>query len=151
MPILVLESMSNPDTNLSAQLRAMRIPGARIPPVAVSTGYRLALALGGLLASLFPLLYLALIPLCASAIFFLARAISSFHSLAASLAILLSGCLLIFSLLKPLVAPPAHGAGPHFLTAEKQRLLFAFVTELASGMGVPGPSRIAVEVRYRLA
>ena len=43
------------------------------------------------------------------------------------------------------MVPAAHRAGWHFLTAEKQRLLYAFVTELASGMGVPRPSRIAVD------
>lgn len=124
------------------QLQAMGILGARIPPVAVSTWYRLALALGALLAGVFCLLYLGLIALVT---WNLCWFISSVHSPVGFLALLLSGCALILSLLKPLLARPGWTAEPHRLDPNQQPLLFAFVRELASSGGMPEPSHIAVD------
>jgi Zn-dependent protease with chaperone function len=59
--------------------------------------------------------------------------------------VLLVGCLLILSLLKPLVARPAATSEPHYLNPEKQPLLFALVRSLASNIGVTAPDRIAVD------
>ena len=152
MPILVLGTMDHCDSGTSARLKAMVVPGAHIPPIAVSTGYRLGLALGAVIAGLFPLLYVALVVLVAWAVGSVALtcglvpgATSNFPSLAGLFAFLVGGCLLIFSLLKPLVARPGHTAEPHSLDPDKEPLLFAFIRELASSAGTLQPSSIAVD------
>jgi hypothetical protein len=61
------------------------------------------------------------------------------------LAFLAGGCLLILSLIKPLVAPPGQTTEPHYLDRRQESLLFAFVKELASACGMPKPSRIAAD------
>jgi hypothetical protein len=135
--------MSSLDAGISAQLKKIGVLEARIPPAASSAGLRVALALGALFAALFPLTYVALMPLAAGAIYWLAK--SRAQSPMLSAAVLLAGCLLILSLLKPLVAPPSPAPEPHYLNPKKQPLLFAMVRSLASGIGVAAPERIAVD------
>jgi hypothetical protein len=110
------------------------------------------LALGAVIAGLFPLLYVALVALVAWAVRSVALrqglvpgVIVSFHPPAGLLAFLVGGCLLILPLLKPLVARPGRITEPHFLDPDREPLLFAFVRELASRAGMPEPSRIAVD------
>lgn len=133
--------MGNPDPGISAHLSATGVLGAHIPAVALTAGYRLGLALGASLVSVFPLLYIALIPLAAWAVYALAWA----SGRTPFVVFLVAGCLLILSLLKPLLARPGSAAEPHFLDRDTQPLLFAFVRELADGAGMPEPSRIAVD------
>lgn len=141
--------MSHPDADTLAQLQAMGVLNARIPPVVLSAKSEVLFALGALMVGLFPFAYLALI---AWALYFFGSAsgavpgaTSILHSPVVSVAVLLIGCLLILSLLKPLVARPAPAAEPHYLDPEKQPLLFAFVRSLASSIGVASPQRIAVD------
>jgi Zn-dependent protease with chaperone function len=55
------------------------------------------------------------------------------------------GCLLILSLLKPLVSRSGHAAEPHFLKPDEEPLLFGLVKELAAMSGMPEPAAIAVD------
>jgi hypothetical protein len=144
--------MDHPDSGTSAQLEAMGVLGAHIEPVVASAWRRLGLTLGASIACLFPLAYVALVALAAWGVGLIAlkyRAASgtpsSFDSAPALLAFLAGGCLLILSLIKPLVAPPGQTAEPHYLDRRKEPLLFAFVKELASACGMPEPSRIAAD------
>jgi Zn-dependent protease with chaperone function len=131
------------------RLQAMGLGTERIMPVAVPLYYRLELSLGALLASIFVLVYLALIP---SIVWGLYRLTSTTgfmlgigprpYSLAV---VLLLGCLLIISLVRPLIARPGRVDQPHFLKPEQQPLLFSFVEELAVAGGMPMPSDIAVD------
>jgi hypothetical protein len=125
-----------------ARLKEMGALGARIPPAAVSIPFRLMSVLGALIASLFVLAYIALIPLAGWATYRLA---SAFGSVSVGSLSALLGCALILSLLKPLVAPSGRGPEPHLLDAEEEPLLFAFVKELSSSGGLPMPSHIAVD------
>lgn len=135
----------------SGRLRAMGVLGAHIPAVTISTRFWLGLALGALLAGVFPFAYAASIVLVAWAVFLLAStsgavpgAASDLPSLLEWLGVLLGG-LLILSMLKPLVAPRGRTAEPHSLDGGKEVLLFGFVKELASNVGVMAPSQIAVD------
>jgi hypothetical protein len=129
--------MNDPDSVTTTQLKAMGVLGARIPPVAVSPEYRLGLALGASIAGFFPLVYLALIALAAWAVCsvvltygVVSSGTSIRHTPVGLFAFLAGGCLLILSLLKPMVARPGWTAEPHFLDPDKEPLLFAFVREL---------------------
>jgi hypothetical protein len=104
-----------------------------------------------MLASFFVLAYAVLIPLASWAAFSLTSILSrgldgkpSLHTVLVSLSVL-AGSALILSLVKPLLAPPAHRPQPHSLDCEQQPLLAAFVKELASVIGSPAPSGIAVD------
>ena len=122
----------------------MGILGARISPVAVSTWYRVGMALGALIAGLFLLAYVGLVALVAWAV----RVVALRGGLVPGawlFALVAGGCLLILSLLKPLVARAGRTPEPRFLDPDKEPLLFAFVRELASSGGTPEPSRIAVD------
>ena len=144
--------MMNVPRDTPAQLQAMGLVGKRFPPVTISTPYRLELALGALVTSLFPLAYGALISLVAWGVYSLVSTSGLVRGTAPSIysrlsmpVILLLGCCLILSLLKPLVARPGRTVEPHFLDSDKEPLLFAFVKELGSAGGMPEPSGIAVD------
>jgi Zn-dependent protease with chaperone function len=128
-------------SDISERLQAMGILGRRIPPMCISARFRLALACGGLLAILFPLAYFGLITLTGWGAYCLAAG----HAPVMSCIALVSGGLLILSLLKPLVAKSIPSPKPHALDPEKESLLFAFVREIAAAGGMPAPSRIAVD------
>jgi Zn-dependent protease with chaperone function len=140
--------MSYLDADISACLKKMGVLEERIPPVVLGVKQRLAFVLGALLAALFPLLYVALIPLVAWALYWFGSAsdtTSKVQSPIVAASVLLVGCLLILSLLKPLLARPAATSEHHSLNPEKQPLLFALVRSLASKIGVVPPERIAVD------
>jgi hypothetical protein len=138
--------MDEPDSDTSGQLEAMGIRGARVPPVTTSPWYRLELALGAGIAGLFPLIYVALFALAVWAVYSVAlRSPSNFSSPALKIGFSLGGCLLVLSLMKPLVARPGRTAEPHILEPHNEPLLYAFVRELAASAGMPTPSLIAVD------
>ena len=140
--------MGRLDANISAHLKKMGVLDARIPPVVLGAKLRLMFVLGAMVSALFPLMYISLIPLAAWALYWLGSvsdATSKVHSPIVSASVLLVGCLLILSLLKPLVARPVPTRAPHYLNPEKQLLLFALVRSLASNIGVAAPERIAVD------
>lgn len=152
MHILVLGTMDHPASSTSAQLEAMDILGAHISPVAISTRYRLGMALGTSIAGLFPLAYVALLALVAWAVCSVALthglvpgAKSNFSSSARPFAVVVGGCLLTVSMLKPLVARAGRRAESRYLDPDEEPLLFAFIRKLASSTGTPEPSRIAVD------
>jgi Zn-dependent protease with chaperone function len=121
---------------------------ARIPPVVPGAKLRLMFVAGAFVAALFPLIYVALILLVAWALYRFGSASSpdsNVHSPIVSASVLLVGCLLILSMLKPLVARPVPASQPHYLDREKQPLLFALAESLASKIGVAAPERIAVD------
>lgn len=132
--------MNSPD--IGAQLHATGIAGAHLPPIASSSRYRLGLTLGALLSGVFSFVYLGLIPLVTWRLYLL---VSRVHSLVGSLALLVSGCVLILSFLKPLLARPGRAAEPYPLDPDQQPLLFAFLRELAAKGGMPEPARISVD------
>ena len=145
-------SIDQPDRDIAVRLKAMGLPGERIPPVALSPWHRLGLMLAAFLTSLLLLVYVALIALAGWAVYWLtstygvrSSAASTSHALVISFALPLCGCLLILSLLKPLVAGPGTAPGPCVLDAREEPLMYAFVTGLASKVGAPEPSRIAVD------
>jgi Zn-dependent protease with chaperone function len=140
------------DRDIAAQLKAMGLPGNRIPPVAVSPWCRLGLMLAALVTILLLSAYFVLIPLTGWAVYWLTStygvhsgAASGLHALGVSSAILFCGCLMILSLLKPLVARPARATEPYVLDPDEEPLIYAFVRELASNVGAPEPSRIAID------
>lgn len=123
-----------------------KIIKARIPPVVPGAKLRLMFILGAWFAALFPLTYVALIPLGAWTLYWFVSAVTpSVHSPLLSAGIVLVGSLLILSMLKPLVARPAAAPAPHYLSREKQPLLFCLVESLASNIGVAAPEGIAVD------
>lgn len=99
-----------------------------------------------MLVALFPLMYLALIPLVAWTLCWFGSSVTpSMHSPLLLAGILLVGSLLVLSMLKPLLARPAPASEPRYLSHEKQPLLFALAGSLASKIGVAAPERIAVD------
>lgn len=124
-----------------------KIAEARIPAIVPGAKLRVMFALGAMLAALFPLTYVASIPLVAWALYRLSSAAdtSGVRSPIVSATVLSLGCLLILSMLKPLVARPAPASEPHYLNREEQPLLFAVVELLASKIGVAAPERIGVD------
>jgi len=140
------------DRDIAGQLRALGLPGERIPPVVVSPWCRLGLMLAALVTILLLLVYFALIPLTGWGVYWLASAYGAHSGAASGLrvfvvspALLIGGCLMILSLLKPLVARPARAAEPHLISPEEEPLLYAFLKQLASNVGAPEPSRIAID------
>ena len=129
---------------LEAQLQATGVFALEMPPLAVSIRHRLVSAFGGLLTTLFLFAYLGLIPLAAWGVYRLNAKIT-LASAVGPICLSLIGCLLILSLVKPLVARPGRVAEPHRLDPEKQPLLFKFVKELASRGQMPEPSHLAVD------
>jgi hypothetical protein len=136
---------------ISTRLKEIGVLGVRIPPLAIPFGFRLLSHFCAVLASFFVLAYAALILLVGWAAYFVALASgpafgprSTLHGVIVSLIVLL-GSALILSQVKPLLAPAAQSLQPHSLDAEQQPLLAAFVQELASVIGSPAPSRIAVD------
>ena len=99
--------MDRPHAEIDARLHATGVSGLPIQPVVISAGYRVVLAFGALLASVFPLVYLVLIPLTAWGVYLVIVDYSLVSAAALSLCSL-TGCLLIMSLLKPLVARPGR-------------------------------------------
>ena len=140
------------DRDIAVQLKALVPLGERVPPVAVSPWWRFAMMLAAWLTVLLLLIYVALIPMTGWAVYWLTLTYGvhsgvalGFHGVVVSSALLLGGCLIILSLLKPLVARPAPATEPYVVDAEKEPLLYAFVRELASNVGAPEPSRITID------
>jgi hypothetical protein len=140
------------DRDIDGQLKAMSLTGERIRPAAVSLWCRLGLLLGASLTSFLLLVYFALIPLTGWAVYRLTVALGfrsgatlNVHALVVSSVAMLGGCLMILSLLKPLVARPARAPEPHILDPEEEQLVYAFVRKLASKVGAPEPSHIAID------
>jgi len=143
---------SQTDHGIAVQLKAMGLTGKRIRPVTVSIWCRLGLMLGALVTILLLFVYFALVPLVGWGTFRLISAYSirpgvalSLHAVGVTCALILAGCLMILSLLKPFVARPAEATEPHILDPESEPLLYAFVKELAANAGAPDPSRIVID------
>jgi hypothetical protein len=138
--------MGHVGTDIPARLKKMGVLEARIPPVAVGGRLRLSFALGALFTALLPFMYVALIAVVAWALYsFVSDPRWNVRSPLALASVLTAGCLLILSLLKPLVASPTATSEPHYLDSEEQPLLFGLVRALASNIGVTRPERIAVD------
>lgn len=132
------------DHDFAVQLKAMGLLGDRIP-VAVSLSCRLGLMLAALVNIFLLSVYFALIPLIGWGVYWLTSAhgrlaAPGLDALVISFALMLGG-----SLLKPLVARPTQATEPHVLDHEEEPLVYAFVKELASNVGAPEPSRIAID------
>jgi Zn-dependent protease with chaperone function len=125
----------------------------RIEPVAVTGGYRIALALVAAAMVVLPLLYLALIALAGWA-----TALWAYHGffLIAGrgglwLRLLLYGgplavgVIVVAFLVKPLFAPRPKAAEPLRLERGREPLLFAFVDRLCEVVGSPRPREIRVD------
>lgn len=143
---------SQTDRDIAAQLKAMGLTGERIRPVTISIWRRLGLMLAALLSVYLLLVYFALIPLAGWGIYGLISNYSgrpgialSLHGAAVSSALMLGGCLIILSLLKPLAARPARATEPHVLDPEEEPLVYKFVRELAAKVGAPEPLHIAID------
>lgn len=127
---------------------------ARIPPVAVKPGYRLALAavLGALV--LLQVLYLLLVALAAATTIgyavLLPVIVSKVRINALTLPLILApvaaGAIATFFLFKPLFARKVEHAKPMELSEEAEPGLFAFVNKLCDCLGAPRPSRIFVNL-----
>jgi hypothetical protein len=96
--------------------------------------------------------YVTLIPLAGWGVYWLAStygvlsgAALGVRAVVVSSALILSGCLMILSLFKPLLAHPVAATEPQALDREQESLMYAFVRELASTLGAPEPSRIAID------
>jgi hypothetical protein len=140
------------DREIAVQLKAMGMLGERILPVAVSPWCRLGLMLAALLTILLLFVYVALIPLTGWGTYWLTStygvrsgAASGLYALVISFALMLGGCLMILSLLKPLVARSGATPEPYVLDPEEEPLVYAFARQLASNVGAPEPSRIAID------
>jgi len=138
------------DRDVAAQLKALDLQGERVRPAAISPWCRLGLLLAASLTILLLFVYLALIPLTGWGVYRLAVALgfrsgATLNALIVSSVVVLGGCLIILFLLKPLVARPARAPEPHILDPEEEPLAYAFVGELASKVGAPEPSHIAID------
>lgn len=74
--------MSHLDADVSVWLKKIGVLGARIPPVVPGAKLRLMFVLGALFAVLFPLVYVALIPLVAWALYWFGSASDTTRALA---------------------------------------------------------------------
>ena len=132
--------------------------GARTPPL-----YQLGLLLVAGAILILPLLYFAFIAaagygvyLWATNFFFLLQGRHyGFYILVAKLLLyltpLISGVIVVFFMIKPLLARAAPRAQPLALNPANEPLLFAFVRELCRNVGAPMPSRIDVDCNLNAA
>lgn len=124
----------------------------RLAPVQVGLGYKLGLSAAAFAMVLLPLVYLGLIGFTAYGVYWHAT-----HNLvlfdqmrgktAAFLygAPLIVGAVLVFFLIKPLLAPKAAAGRTRSLSREEEPVLHAFVEKLCATVGAPMPSRIDVD------
>lgn len=124
-----------------------------LTPVETEVTYKLALFCAAVTMLLLPLLYLSLIGLTSYAVYWhavenliLFQKISS-KRMAAFLYVapLFVGVVLVFFLVKPLLAPRAQESRKRTLRPQDEPILHAFVEKLCATVGAPMPSRIQVD------
>ena len=124
-----------------------------MPPVRISVGYRIGLALVALAMLILPLIYLALVALSGWALVHHASAnlkpifdtLSGRSAVVVYVAPLVMGTVVFFFLVKPLFSRPPKGLPPRSLDPKAEPLLFAFVERLCRTVGAPVPRRIDVD------
>ncbi len=120
-----------------------------------SAGYRAGLALSTLVMLLLPVLYLLLIVVIGSGVYWhLANnhvIVQSARGRAAGIALVLylapaiAGGIAILFMFKPLVAPRSKRPRIRSLTAQGEPMLFAFVEKICAEVGAPMPRRIDID------
>jgi Zn-dependent protease with chaperone function len=123
-----------------------------IEPVRTSLGYRLGILLVSLVMVILPLLYLGLIGLVAWLLYYhathgtwLVETGRGALVLIAYIGPLVAGVILLFFMVKPLLARPAGAGRPRSLSRENEPLLFTFVDRVCQAVGAPAPVRIDVD------
>ena len=123
-------------------------------PTRTALVYRVALVLQAVFVVLLPLAYVALVGLCAYGVYWWGVNASSVipdvqdkGDVLGRYAPLVIGSILVFFLLKPLLAPRGQRHEPNTLRPEDEPLLFDFVAKLAHAVGAPMPSRIDVDLQ----
>jgi Zn-dependent protease with chaperone function len=122
-------------------------------PVQRRIGYRLGIVLVSLAMILLPLLYLGLIGGVAYLIYLHARydlaALKSTRSVYAIVFLyggpMFAGLILLFFMIKPLLAGSPKLARVRVLEPDKEPTLFAFVSRIAQTVGAPEPKQIQVD------
>ena len=131
----------------------LRPLAARIKPVRVGLFYRLGLLLVALAMVILPLSYLALVAAEGYAVAYYAvhglAVFQEMHSRRGALLVyvapLLVGAVLLFFMVKPLMARRAVAMTPRALKPEEEPRLYEFVNRLCKALGAPRPSRIWVD------
>jgi Zn-dependent protease with chaperone function len=127
-----------------------------IPAMPLPARYRLGIALTSVVMVLLPLVYVTLIGVVASAMFWHAAhntgLMSSAHGRGAFvmmmvyLAPLVAGSVLIAFMIKPLFSRHGDSRAKRSLTREGEPLLFAFIDRVCAAVGSPRPKRIDVDL-----
>ena len=125
----------------------------KIKPVPVSPIYRLGLLLVTVAMVLLPLIYIGLIVLAGVGVYYhatenlgLFETISSAKMAAiAYVGPLFMGVVLVFFMIKPLLAGRGRAREPRSLSAKNEPLLFRFVEEICHRVGASVPTRIDVD------
>lgn len=123
-----------------------------LAPDQVGFGYKLGLAAAAFVMVLLPLVYFALIGFTTYGVYWHAtHNLTLFDTMRGKTAVflygapLVVGAVLVFFLIKPLLAPRAAAGRTRSLSREDEPLLHAFVEKLCSTVGAPMPSRIDVD------
>jgi Zn-dependent protease with chaperone function len=126
-----------------------------IEPVSVTTTYRLGIVSVVTFMLLLPVLYVMLIGLVClllglhavrdTALLQVGHGRAAVMPAVVYVAPLLAGAILVFFMLKPLLARPIKQGKPRSLSREQEPLLFAFVDRICEAVGAPQPSRIDVD------
>jgi len=130
----------------------------RIEPVRTSPGYVAAALLVSVVMILLPILYVAFIASVGYATYWHAvnntgiletkvRGKGYLGILAAYLAPIVVGGVVVLFLIKPLFARPPKSAKPRSLSPDDEPLLFAFVNRLCQAVGASPPRRIDVDLQ----
>jgi Zn-dependent protease with chaperone function len=124
-----------------------------LDPTRLSVAYRLGLTVVAVTMLVLPLIYLGLIALSAGALWWhltrhawiLTSGGNAFWNLLFYLTPALAGAVLIFFMIKPVLARPAKQVAPLPLAREDQPGLFGFIEDICRQVRAPIPSRIQVD------
>lgn len=139
------------------QIRQQVLAGFRgeIQRIAVSSSYRLGIALTALFMVLLPLIYVSLIGLAIFGVYWHlthsyvmfehVRGRAAIFAFLVYLAPLVIGAIMIFFMIKPLFAGRSDSGRTRSLTPRSDPLLFEFVERICATVRAPMPSRIDID------
>lgn len=127
----------------------------RIVPVRTSLAYRLGVLVVSLVMVLLPIVYLTIVALVIYGVYYhavnntellaMGRGRGRLVMVAVYATPLVAGGILVFFMIKPLLARQVDSGRTRSLTRQGEPLLFAFVDRLCEAVGAPQPRRIDVD------
>jgi Zn-dependent protease with chaperone function len=140
-------------TRVSASADAAYELSGTIEPTRLSLGYRVGLVIVAAAMLVLPLLYLGLIVLAATTVWWhltanawiLSGRSGGVWRVVAYFGPAVAGLILIFFMVKPVLARPATHVDPLPIHPENEPALFRFISQICRLVGAPIPSRIQVD------